>query len=101
MNQGPKFSLIGSIRRTEIRITNFPESYKANYSSKSLPLVSHIHCSSLFDIRSFSKTVKLNSKKSEKRRDTKEMFTNKTIFDAARKVRLDGKNVLITGANTG
>ena len=29
------------------------------------------------------------------------MFTNKTIFDAARKVRLDGKNVLITGANTG
>ena len=29
------------------------------------------------------------------------MFSNKTIFDAARKCRLDGKNVLITGANTG
>ena len=29
------------------------------------------------------------------------MFSNKTIFDAERKCRLDGKNVLITGANTG
>ena len=29
------------------------------------------------------------------------MFSNKTVFDAARKVRVDGKNVLITGANTG
>ena len=32
---------------------------------------------------------------------TEKMFSNKTVFDAARKVRVDGKNVLITGANTG
>ena len=29
------------------------------------------------------------------------MFSNKSVFDLDHKVRADGKNVLITGANTG